>query len=393
MKRQTLLKTLFFILFLPVATWAQPSFAFDESGFEKAMQAGKSKGKPVFYMIYASWCPHCHKMKEEIFPDTEVAALLNQNFHVSAQDVEQAGGRELARKFGVTSYPAFVVLDADANLLYGFGGEFKKPDFIKEIQDASNTEKQLPYLRKAFENATSDGNRAMALILALRKANLPTGKTASTYLATQKEAELISALNWKIIANGVTDISSREFQYVMRHQPEFASVSSQKRVDRKIENIISESLKAAAERGDTIRYNEGRQAVKELKIRKGDSLAYVYDKQLYEKTKNWKAYHRAAVSGTKDFAWNDYATLRHIAGIYLQEIHDVNALRQAVDWSRRSTQLQESKDGYLLTAKLYEKLRDVPNAISSARILKKFCERVGFGTKEADEILTRLQSK
>lgn len=393
MTRQTLLKTLFFLLFLPVSIWAQQAFAFDETGFESAMRKGKTEGKPVFYMIYASWCPHCHKMKEEVFPDAEVSDLLRKNFHVAAQDVERPGGRELARKFNVNSYPAFVVLDADGKLLYGFGGELKKPDFIKEIRDASDPERQLPYLRKAFENARYDGNRAMALILALRKANLPTGETASAYLSTQKDSELISALSWKIIANGVTDISSREFRYVLEHQNEFASVSSEKRVSRKIDNIIMESLKIPAEKGDTIRYKKERQTVKSLKLRKADSLAYVYDKLIYEKIKDWKAYRRATIDATREFAWNDYASLRNTAGVYLAGIDDEKALKEAVKWSRRSTELQESKDGYLQTARLFEKLGDIPNATASARALKEFCERVGFGTKDADELLNRLQSK
>jgi len=391
MTRQTVLKSLFFMLCCISSLWSQPTFDFDETGLENTLNTAQKEGKLVFYMVYASWCPHCHKMKEGIFPDPDVAALLHTNFIVGAQDVEQPGGRATARKYNVTSYPAFVVLDPQGTVLYGFGGEFSKSDFIKELQDASNPEKQLPYLRKAFQNQVSDANRCLALILALKKANLPTGEIAAAYLATQAKSNLATSLNWKIIANGVTDVSTREFQYVLKHQKEFAAVSSDQRVARKIENIISESLKIPAQKADTIAYHKQRALIQSLKLRKADSLVYVYDKIVYEKVKDWKSYQRATLQATPEFDWNNYQDLRNTAGIYLSEIKDETALKQAILWSKRATQLQESKDGYLQTALLYEKLPDIPNAITAAKMLREFCERVGFGTKEADDLLKRLQ--
>ncbi|NUY79798.1 thioredoxin family protein [Flavobacterium sp. MAH-1] len=393
MASRTLPKLLFFVLFCAFPMFGQTPFPFNESGFASVMKQAKAENKPVLYMFYASWCPHCHKMREEIFPEPEVAALLNRNFLVAAQDVELDGGRTIARKFNVTSYPTFVVLDPNGELLYGFNGELKKPDFIKEITDAADEEKQLPYLKKAFGNEPSDGNRALALIMALRKAGQPTSNVATRYFSTQKEEQLVSALNWKIIANGISDMGSREFQYVLKHQKEFADVSSEKRVQRKIENIVSEALRPNAEKGDTVSYNRQRVLAKAMNIRKADSLVYVYDKQIYEKVQDWDAYKKATIKATDVFASKDYSALRNTAAVYLAAINDKNALQKAVAWSERSTALQESKEGLLQTAKLYEKLNDIPKAVAAARRVKEFCERVGFGTKEADELLNRLQSK
>lgn len=347
----------------------------------------------MLLMIYASWCPHCHKMQNEIFPDADVSAFLKQNFHVAAQDAETVDGRKVAHSFNVHSYPAFVIVDYSGNLLYGFGGELKKGDFLEELRNAVNPERQLPYLEKAFANAPDDGNRCLALILALRKANRPTAAAALAYLNTQAEASLVSALNWKIIANGVTDIESREFRYVLDHQREFASVSSAKRVERKIENIVSETLRPLAERSDLNAYNDKRRVITALRLRKADSLLYVYDKQAYEKAKDWSAYQSATLTATREFAWNQYAVLRSTATVYLSHITEQHALAEAVKWSKRSTELQESKEGYLLTARLYEKSRDRKNALEAATSARDFCVRVGFGTKEADDILNRLAAK
>ncbi len=393
MTRTTLLQPLFFLLLFCVPTFGQTPFEFNESGYENVMKQAKAENKPVLYMLYASWCPHCHKMRDEIFPDKEVSEVLKKNFLVAAQDVELEGGRALAKKFSVSSYPTFVVLDKDGNWLYGFNGEQKKPDFLNEINDAKNAEKQFPYLRKAFENEPSDANKALALILALRKASLSANEVALKYLSTQKDEKLVSAMNWRILANGVTQIDSRPFQYVLSHQKEFASVSSEKRVDRKIENIAMEALKNPAEKGDTIGYKKQRELVKSFKMRKPDSLAYVYDKFLYEKVKDWKAYQKATITAVDEFDSKNYASLRNTAAVYLSDISDKEALKTAVKWSEKATSLQESKDGYLQTAKLYAKIGDKTKAIAAAQTAREFCVRVGFGTKDADELLAKLQSK
>lgn len=391
--RQTLLHPLFFLLLICVPTFGQTPFPFNETGYGNVMKQAKSENKSVLYMMYAAWCPHCHKMRDEVFADKEVSDLLQKNFLVAAQDVELEGGRDLARKFSVSSYPTFVVLDKDGNFLYGFNGELKKPDFIAELNEAKNPEKQLPYLKKNFGNDPSDGNKALALILALRKASLSANEVALKYLSTQKDEQLVNALNWKILANGVSEIESRPFQYVLSHQKEFASVSSEKRVARKIENIAMEALKNPAEKGDTIGYKKQRVLVKSIRMRKTDSLAYVYDKFLYEKVRDWKAYQNATIHSVDDFDAKNYSSLRNTAAVYLTEISDKEALKTAVKWSEKATSLQESKDGYLQTAKLYEKIGDKTKAIAAAQTAREFCIRVGFGTKDADELLKKLQSK
>ena len=61
-------------------TFAQNTITFDESKYETILQKSKAEKKPIFYMIYATWCPHCNKMKKEVFTDKKVIDFLNSNF-------------------------------------------------------------------------------------------------------------------------------------------------------------------------------------------------------------------------------------------------------------------------------------------------------------------------
>lgn len=383
---------LFFLLCSQSALFAQ-GFPFNESGYESVMQSARSANKPVLYLLYASWCPHCHVMRDQVFPDVEVSKLVQTNFLVAAQDAELPGGKALMRKYNANSYPSFVVLDPGGKLLYGFNGELKKDDFIKEINQALDPQKQLPFLASAFAKDKSNASKCLDYIMALRKARQSTSEAAAAYFATQTDEKLISAVNWKIIANGITNIDSREFRYVLEHQGEFAAVASRKRVERKIENIVMESLKPHSESGDTLSYRKARLLVKAMNMRKADSLGYVYDKQIYERVKNWKAYREATFDATDKFAGKNYQALRNTAAVYLAEFNDAESLNKAISWSAAANAMQPSKEGYLQTAGLYEKTGDIPKATDAAVRAKEFCEKVGFGTREADEMLKRLQSK
>lgn len=393
MRFRALCLLLFFALFCPMAAFAQQTYPFQETGYESVTKLAKLADKPILYMFYASWCPHCHVMRDQVFPDPEVKPVLDRNFIVAAQETDAPGGKALMRQYKVTSFPTFIVIDASGKLLYGFSGELKKEDLLKELDDAQNPKKQFPFLASEFNADTSNSDKCLAYVLALRKARQDADDVASAYLDTQSDKQLPTATNWKIIANAVNDIGSREFQYVLKHQKEFAAVSSEKRVERKIENIAQEALKPLADASDTIAYHKMRPLVQDMALRKTDSVLYVYDKLLYENTKNWKAYRAATFEATEKFAWKNYQTLRNTAAIYLSEFKDPESLAKAIVWAERASALQPSKETYLQIAKLYEKTGDIPKAIAVATQAKEFCEKVGFGTKEVDEMLNRLQSK
>ena len=263
---------LFIVTLLPVT--AQQKLDFDESGYQSILARAKKEQKPIFYMMYASWCSHCNKMKSEVFTDTLVINFMKKNFICASQDIEKGEGDFFRKKFGIRFYPTFLFLDEDGKELYHTSGEFTPTNLIAEAQNAMTKEKQFPYLEQQFLSDVSNSDKCLAYLMALNKGrdrNL-LAPIAMKYLATQSENQLISANNWKIIANGVTDPQSREFQFVLQHQKEFEAVASQKRVQRKIENIVVELLTPALEYKDTVAYAKKRLIAKTIQTAKNDSL-------------------------------------------------------------------------------------------------------------------------
>ena len=59
---------------------AQNNFKFDDSNYQTLINRSKAEQKTIFLMLYASWCPHCAKMKSEVLNDTLVTDLLSKNY-------------------------------------------------------------------------------------------------------------------------------------------------------------------------------------------------------------------------------------------------------------------------------------------------------------------------
>lgn len=387
-----LLLILFFATFFQNA-FAQNAINFDESSYEKIIKRSKAEKKPIFLMIYASWCPHCNKMKKEVFTDKRVVDFLSSNFILAQQDGDSDSGKILKEKFKVKSLPTFIYLDENGTELYKLSGEYTPENLILESQNALNPKMQLPFLEKQFYDDYTNYDKCMVYLVALRKGNdrkilsIPAHK----YLANVSEKDLVTNQNWMVISNGVTDIKSREFQYVLSHKKDFETVVGENRVKRKVVNIVTELLKPLVESLDTTNYYKQRPIAVSIALAETDELIFNYDLTINELTENWKKYNEATLNGVEKFAWNDASLLKQIAQNYEKNITDKNSLKSAIKWSERSIELNESYDGLLLISKLYNKISDKKQAIAYANKAKQFATKLGFDTKESDILLKQLK--
>ncbi len=374
---------------------SQNQFVPDDTPYKKALETAKTEGKPLFIMLYADWCPHCNLMKKEVFSDPNVMDFLKENYVCIWKNIEKEEGIALKNKYNTKSLPTFLFLDSNETLLYALKGEMKTAEFMAEVKYALNSRMQLPYLEKEFLSDPSNSTKFLAYLNTLKKGKDRTDlfPPTHTYLNTQSDAQLVSEINWRIIANGVTEINSREFQYVLKHQKEFAGVASQNRVDRKIESIVTELLRPLVDNLDTVNYYKQREVAKSIRLQKTDSLVFKFDLTLAERTEKWKFYEKVTLSDTEKLVWNDASSLKDIGQTYLKHIKDTEGLKKSIFWVKHSLELNDSYDGNLLVARLYNKIKDKKSAIKYANDAKVICTELTWNPKEVDTLLAELNTK
>ena len=321
-------------------------------------------------------------MKNEIFTDSTVTNLYRKNFICIAADVDTQSGKDLRAKFinqfKVTSFPTFAFIDSNENLLYCTSGEFKKEAFISEGKDVLLPENQLPNIKKEFENETSNPNKCLKYIIAVRKAGLDATSITQKYFSTISEKERFSDINWKVFANGINNFDTDEFKFVVKNKEAFSKIVTSSRIDRKLLYTISETLKPYIETADTINYDKKRLVAKSFQVRNIDSLVYRLDVQMLSQTENWKKYQAVTSPNVEKFSWNDTVVLTDICTTYLEAINDKKGLLQAVNWSTHLLELSESKDRYVLKTKLLIKLKDYKQAAEVAKKGKAFVDGLGL---------------
>lgn len=386
---------LFFLFVSLQAVQSQNQFSVDGISYKTALENAKTQGKPIFVMLYADWCPHCNLMKKEVFSDPKVMDFLNSHYICIWKNIEKEEGMALKDKFKTTSLPAFLFLDSNETLLYALKGEMKTAEFLAEANYALNPKFQLPYLEKEFLADPSNSNKYFNYLNTLKKGRDRTALSIPThiYLDTQSDAQLVSETNWRVIANGVTDINSREFQYVLKHQKEFAAVASQNRVDRKVESIVNELLRPLVDNLDTINYYKQREVAKSIRLQKTDSLVFKFDLTLAERTEKWNFYKKVTLEDTEKLVWNDASFLKDIGQTYLKHINDTESLKKSISWVKHSLELNDSYDGNLLVSKLYNKIKDKKLALKYAKDAKVIGKEMGWNTKDVDTLLAELNSK
>jgi thioredoxin-related protein len=374
---------------------SQNQFVPDDTPYKKALETAKTEGKPLFIMLYAEWCPHCNQMKKEVFSDPNVMAFLKENYVCSWKNIEKEEGLALKNKYNTKSLPTFLFLDYNETLLYALKGEMKTTEFMTEVKYALNSRMQLPYLENEFLSDPSNSTKFFAYLNTLKKGKDRTELSVPThiYLKTQSDAQLLSETNWRIIANGVTDINSREFQYVLKHQKEFAAVASQSRVDRKIESIVTELLRPLVDNLDTVNYYKQREVAKSIRLQKTDSLVFKFDLTLAERTEKWQFYKKVTLENTQKLVWNDASFLKDIGQTYLKHIKDTESLKKSILWVKHSLELNDSYDGNLLVARLYNKIKDKKLALQYANDAKVICAEMTWNTKDVDTLLAELNTK
>ena len=94
-------------IFIPTDT-----VIFSNLDFEAFRKQARFENKPYFIMFSASWCAPCHRIKNELFTNLQIADISNQNYLAYYMDLESFDGAEINSKlFKVSQLPTVIFFD------------------------------------------------------------------------------------------------------------------------------------------------------------------------------------------------------------------------------------------------------------------------------------------
>jgi thioredoxin-related protein len=383
------------LVFFSSISFAQSKVDFIDDDYTKALEKSKEVQKQLMVMVYADWCPHCTFMKTKVLNDPAVIETLNSNYVCVQINADKPEAKVIMDKFGVLSFPAFLFIDGNERVLYNLVGEINKEDFLVESKKSLVPRLQLPFLKSQFESDTLNGNKCLNYLNGLRRGidKNKTAEIASKYMSSVKEEQLVSLLNWRILAYAVTDIKSKDLPTLLKYRKEFAQVITEARLQTKLNTVVNLTLKNDVAKLDSANYSKNKEFIRnEMKVNV-DSIAFKYDIQLYENLKDWVKYNAVAKKMLSKMIWNDPAKINDIVKNYVRHISSTADLKVASTWMNHSLQLNNNYEANFIQAKLYQKLKNIPEAIKYARVAKKYVVEMKIDTKDIDKLYTQLAIK
>ena len=157
---------IFFALALLV-TVASPLRAEEPGSFAQAQQMAKDQGKLLLVDFYAEWCGPCKRFQAAAKTSEDLKAGLEKVVFISI-DCEKGDGVELAKRYGVRSYPNYLLANAEGDPIYRWVGYGTVESFLKKLEEglrdpATIAEKEARFKKNpTAEDAVTLANAAAA---------------------------------------------------------------------------------------------------------------------------------------------------------------------------------------------------------------------------------------
>jgi len=330
---------------------------FFDGSWSDVLNTAKEQNKYIFVDAFAEWCVPCKWMAANVFPTEEAGMFYNENFVVFMLDMEKGEGMDFAKKYEVRSYPSYLFFNPQGELVHRSGGSKPIEMFIEDGKNALNPDKQFFALQKRYDAGDRSENLLYEYAYALSNANQSQIKIAEVtvaYLNTQKEEDLISEKNWKVINSLLYDINSDAFRYLEKNKDKFGAKYGEDKVGRKI--LITK-----------IEYNK-----------------YV---------ENWNEYAKAVPEYAEKYARDNWSMLNEFAWNIYENIDDKEMLLKAEKWAVRSMEIEKNYYNTDTYAAILYKLGKNEDALKYAKDAVELAKASNLDYKGTQELIEKIKKK
>lgn len=352
-----------------------PLFAFSQesakgiqflhaSSWQEAKAKAKAENKYIFVDAFTTWCGPCRYMSNNIFPQEAVGAFYNANFinlkvqlDTSSNDNEAvkswyADAHDIMKIYQVNVFPTFLFFDPNGNLVHRSIGSSEAPAFIAKGKDALNPETQYYTLLQRYQQGEKEPRFLKQLAIAARFAyDLETGnKVFDAYYATQ--TDFFSKENAELLDLYTSAITDKGFTLLLNHQTKYdAAIGKPGAAAKKIKTIIynTEMMPAVWQnlKPDFV------QIEAEYKKKYPAYAAELISKikpAYYSSKKDWPNFEKSVTAYMQSYSKDLSAEeLNEFAWTVFEHSNNAAVIHQAIEWSKRSLQLDATEPNYMDT--------------------------------------------
>ncbi len=258
-----------------------PGVYFQDLSYEEALIHAQEEGRIIFIDCYTSWCVPCQYMTRVVFKQKDVSTYMNKNFICVKYDMEKGEGPKLAKEFGVTSFPTFILVNPDGSIRHKLVGSAEGDYFIEWVKEGLDDNKALGTLITKYKNGNRDKVFLLRYIRTLMDFRDPAVvNVVSELLKVIDDNEKISKRYWFIFSDRkLSPKGSEAATYLFKNREKFNEVIGKKQVDDRLaDDYLAEMTIGVFEKGQNIesqRLEIIGEEIKELKLYNEKSMLSV----------------------------------------------------------------------------------------------------------------------
>ncbi|PXW16704.1 thioredoxin [Chryseobacterium sp. CBTAP 102] len=382
-------------IFCAIATSAQEAIQFQELPYKDIIAKAKKEKKLVFIDAYASWCGPCKMMEKNVFTQKAVSDYYNTNFINARFDMEKGEGRDIASKFGVRSYPTYLFLNGEGELVSRNTGYMEESLFVAMAQDINSPGNKKGSLKDRFAGGEKDPEFLINIMKLNANSDYEFAKKASErYFQNKKKTEELTKdeigfLLYFVKSSEDTNynvFASRKAE-IIKYLPEetYNEFDAQLKLGKIVEQSIDDKNKKI---NDDYFMKAAEPLVgKEAAVKKLNQTKLSY----YEQNSNFPEYEKAALEYYKNSDAFDPNELLRAAWIFADHVKTPSSLKKATEWAEKSVMRSETSENTYILARLYHLTGNKEMAKNYAEMSKNMAVQSNKDSQLADELLKQIK--
>ncbi|HPW89101.1 MAG TPA: thioredoxin fold domain-containing protein [Kaistella chaponensis] len=383
-----------FLIGFSTLLFSQDGINFQQITFKEILAKAKAEKKLIFIDAFAVWCGPCKLMEKNIFPLPSVKEYYNANFINARFDMEKGEGRELALKYGIRSYPTFLFLNGDGEVVMKNYGYMSEKDFLTIAKEANNPKFATFSNKELFEKGEKDPEFLLNMMRLYAESDYDLAKKVSERFFEVKKNDPLTKDELGMLLYFLKSPNDANYKIFVNKKAEIISLMSEdiyKQFDANIK--ISKILENSLDQKTGIINDEYFYKNATPLIGKADAETALNRMKVmfYPSVSNYEGYEKAALEYYKNSDNFDTEELIKAAWIFSEHISNPIALRKAEEWAEKSVMKSENAENTYILAKLYSKSGNKENAKMYAEIAKNLATTQGKDATMATKLLETLK--
>ena len=389
------LVTTFFVLLFSFTFAQEEGIKFDQSAFKDLLARAKKEKKLVFIDAYAVWCGPCKMMDKNVFTQKSVGDYFNKTFVSSRIDMEKGEGREIAQKFAVRSYPTFLFLNGDGELVSQNYGYMEPSLFLSMAQEVKAGNSKEGSMRERFAKGEKNPEFLMNVMKLNSSSDFEFAKKASErYFANRNSKEPLTKDEVGLLFYFIKSSKDPNFKILIDKKDEITPfLPEQSYNEYKNQILLADVMETAIDNTNhNINEEKFMQAAEPLVGKEAANTKLNQIKlSYYEQNANYAAYEKTALEYYKNpdlFEANE--TLKP-AWIFSEHITNKASLKKAAEWAEKSVMRGETPENTYILAKLYFLIGNKDLALNFAELSNSIAKQNGKDANLSEELIKQIK--